>query len=471
MIEGSLPGVLLTLLEGVTPLQPSPAKTSPVDVVAAAKSWAQDIPERRCALIIAELVDGCGETARARAALEELAATYPQHRWKLVSGWSGETLVLKADDDAGDALRGQPLGFGDPARPTVVGLAPKLDQAPADLQNYADTLYGLSDVLDRLGEVEAAATIGERSILAGLYAGGRTRIVRGLGILADLRAEQDAQAAREEADRLYATAIKEATPDSLISANLMTNRGRNGLRLDRKEEAFGILLEAMQSFAALGDERGRVGVGLALAELSAGASETTTTRSSSGTGYSSSRSVWETTPCASRPRSASAAFIWHAATATGRGLPSRRPCALRRLWAILIGKRRCAGRCRARRRQRVEGLRERGSGIARDGEFGARAGVEFQGEQIAPERRLQESEGKGVMRRHMAANARRSPALRRWPRVRIKRGIHRRRECCRMEGAVLSITTEEGVTSVLFGLVTAHERMTIRWPRDHSRWG
>ena len=270
VIEGSLPGVLLTLLEGATPLQPLPAKTSPVDVVEAAKSWAQHIPERRCALIIADLADGCGETARARVALEQLAATYPQHRWKVVSGWSGETLVLKADDDAG-APHGQPLGFGDPAKPTVMALAPELNQAPADMQNYADTLYGLADVLDRLGEVEAAATIGRRSILAGLYAGGggRTRIVRGLGILADLRAEQTSQAAREEADRLYATAIKEATPGSLIRANLMANRGRNVLHLDRKEEAFGFLLEAMQSFAALGNERGRAGVGLALAELSA----------------------------------------------------------------------------------------------------------------------------------------------------------------------------------------------------------
>jgi tetratricopeptide (TPR) repeat protein len=268
IIAGSLPGFLLTLLDGATPLQPSPEKTVPLDVAGAARRWAQDIPERRCALIIAELVDGSGETARARAALEQLAATYPQHGWKLMSGWSGETLVLKADDDAGTPP-GQPLGFGDPAKPTVAGLAPNLDQAPADRQNYADTLYGLADVLARLGEAEAAATVGTRSILAGLYAGGRTRVVRGLGVLADLRAEQRAQAAHEEADRLYAIAINAATPGSLIRANLLTNRGRNALRLDRKKAAFGTFMEALQSFAALGDERGRAGVALALAELSA----------------------------------------------------------------------------------------------------------------------------------------------------------------------------------------------------------
>lgn len=268
VIEGSLPDFLLTLLEGATPLQASAATKIPVDVVAEARSWAQGIPERRCALILAELADVSGETASARVALEELAATYPQHHWKLVSGWSGETLVLKADEDV-DGLRGQPLGFGDPARPIVVGLTPSLDQSPADLQNYADTLYGLSDVLDRLREMEAAATIAKRSILAGLYAGGRTRIVRGLGILADLLSSQEVQTSREEADRMYAAAIKAAAPGSLIRANLMTNCGRNALRLDHKKEAYDILLEALQGFAELGDERGRAGVGLALAELSA----------------------------------------------------------------------------------------------------------------------------------------------------------------------------------------------------------
>jgi hypothetical protein len=49
----------------------------------------------------------------------------------------------------------------------------------------------------------------------------------------------------------------------------MTNRARNLLQLDRNEEAFVVLLEAMEAFAKLGNERGRAGVGLALAELSA----------------------------------------------------------------------------------------------------------------------------------------------------------------------------------------------------------
>jgi tetratricopeptide (TPR) repeat protein len=268
VIEGDLPGVLLNLLERPAPPQPPAGQAIPAGVVGEANSWARSIPERRCALIIAELVDGSGETARARAALEKLAATYPQHQWKVASGWSGETLVLKAVDDTG-VLRGQPLYFGDPAKPTVVGLAPDLDQAPEERGNYADTLYGLSDVLDRLGQVDAAARIAQRSILAGLYAGGRTRIVRGLGILADLRADQNAKAACEEADRFYATAIKLATSDLLTRANLMTNRGRNLLQLGRNEEGFVILLEAMQAFAELGNERGRAGVGLALAQLSA----------------------------------------------------------------------------------------------------------------------------------------------------------------------------------------------------------
>ena len=63
-------------------------------------------------------------------------------------------------------------------------------------------------------------------------------------------------------------AIASATPGSLIQANLMTNRGRNALRLDRKEAAFMNFMGAMQAFAKLGDERGRAGVGLALADLS-----------------------------------------------------------------------------------------------------------------------------------------------------------------------------------------------------------
>jgi tetratricopeptide (TPR) repeat protein len=267
VIEGTLPGVLLDLLEGVAPLQPSPEQANPVDIPATADAWAQTIPERRCALIIAELADGCGETAHARTALEALAATYPQHHWKVSRGWSGETLVLKAEEKAG-ALQGHPRGFGDPSTPSVVGLAPDLDQSPADRQNYADTLYGLSDVLDRLGEADAAARMAYRAVLAGLYAGGRTRIVRGLGILADLHAQEDAEAAHREADRLYESAIKLAEPESLIRANLMTNRARNALRLGRKEDAFAMLLKAMQAFAALGDERGRAGVGLALADLS-----------------------------------------------------------------------------------------------------------------------------------------------------------------------------------------------------------
>ncbi|HEX9111940.1 MAG TPA: hypothetical protein VF845_10715 [Terriglobales bacterium] len=213
-------------------------------------------------------MNGCGETARSRLALEQLAATYPQFAWKIVSGWSGDTLVLKADDQSG-LQPTQPRGFGDRNHPLVVGLAPILDESAGDQENYSDTLYGLSDVLDQLGDKEAAAPVVQRSILAGLYAGGRTRIVRGLGILADIRAEQSTPAAHEEADRLYATAIKAATPRSLIAANMMTNRARNLLRLDRNREGFELLLEAMGFFAALGDERGRAGVGLALADLSA----------------------------------------------------------------------------------------------------------------------------------------------------------------------------------------------------------
>ncbi len=273
VIQGDLSGVLLTLLEGVAPLEPKPGPAAPVDVTGAVKAWAETIPERRCTLMIAELVDVAGETARARAALEQLAETYPQHGWKVAGGWSGETLVLKADDGTG-VPKGQPLGFGDPAKPAVVGLVPDLDQTPEDRQNYADTLYGLSDVLDRAGDVEAAANMARRAILAGLYArSGRTRVVRGIGVLADLQAVQDAQPAREEAIRLYATAVRLAEPGSRIRANLMTSQARLEFRLGRKKDAFGMLLEAMQLFAALGDERGHAGVGLVLADLGASVGE------------------------------------------------------------------------------------------------------------------------------------------------------------------------------------------------------
>jgi tetratricopeptide (TPR) repeat protein len=269
VVEGKLPDLLLDLLEGAQPLQPLKSTTKPVDVVAEAQAWARQIPERRCALIIAELLSFSAETARSRKALEELAATYPQHHWKITGGWSGNTLVLKADDDKGSPPA-QPKGFGDPAKPLVVGLVPQLDDTPYDRANYADTLYGLADVLDQLGDTEAAASIAKRSILAGLFAGGRTRIVRGLGILADLRAAESTPAASEEADRLYAAAIEAAEKGSLIEANLTTNRARNLIAtLDKKEQAFGLLMHAAELFRALGDERGRAAVGLALADLGA----------------------------------------------------------------------------------------------------------------------------------------------------------------------------------------------------------
>src|SRR5262249_11556438 len=72
----------------------------------------------------------------------------------------------------------------------------------------------------------------------------------------------------QEADRLYKTAIKESSPDSLIRANLMLNCGRNALRIGPSQEVFNMLMSAMELFKKLGDERGRAGVGLALAEFS-----------------------------------------------------------------------------------------------------------------------------------------------------------------------------------------------------------
>jgi tetratricopeptide (TPR) repeat protein len=267
VVEGNLPGVLLDLLEGVKPLQPSEAKSTPVDLVAAAHAWSQQIDERRCALIIAELLSFCGERMRSRVALEQLAATYPQHRWKVGFGWSGETLVVKADDGSG-VPPSHAMGFGDRAKPLVAGLAPTIaNDAEADRINYADTLYGLSDVLDELGEEKAAADNARRSILAGLYAGGRTRIVRGLGVLADIRAKESAAEAKEDADRLYRVAIQAVPPDSLTVANLMTNRATNLLALNRQKDALDLLMQARQLFSKLGNERGRAVVELRGGEL------------------------------------------------------------------------------------------------------------------------------------------------------------------------------------------------------------
>jgi tetratricopeptide (TPR) repeat protein len=268
IVEGTLAEVLSTLTGKTLAAEPALVKNAVVDLAEAARSWAEKIPEKRCALIISELVHACGESALSRPALEQIAATYPQHRWKFVSGWSGETLVLKAEDDVGTPLD-QPRGFGDRANPAVVALAPKLDQSAADRRNYADALYGLADVLDQLGETAVAVTITERSILAGLYASaGRTHIVRGLGLLADLRAAEGTPAARQMADRLYRTAIRESEIGSLIRPNLMVNSARNATLAGHLPEAFGSLMQAMDEFKKLGDERGRAGVGLALADLS-----------------------------------------------------------------------------------------------------------------------------------------------------------------------------------------------------------
>ena len=199
VVTGNLAQVL-PILVGKRVTADSPATAQAVDVAEAAKSWSLRIPEKRCALIISELADACGETPRARVALEQLAETYPQHRWKLTWGWNGETLVLKADDEAG-VPPSQPLGFGNPSSPAVVGLAPKIDLPADDLRNYSDTLYGLADVLDRVGETAAAARMTARSILFGLYARvDRTHIVRGLGILADLRQEKTPRKRAMEAD-------------------------------------------------------------------------------------------------------------------------------------------------------------------------------------------------------------------------------------------------------------------------------
>ncbi|HEY4273213.1 MAG TPA: SIR2 family protein [Candidatus Udaeobacter sp.] len=268
IVAGNLAEVL-PILAGKRITADSPATAQAVDVAEAAKSWSLRIPEKRCALIISELADACGEIPLARVALEQLAETYPQHRWKFAWGWNGETLVLKADDESGVPPT-HALGFGNPSSPSVVGLAPKVDLPADDLRNYSDTLYGLADVLDNVGESAAAARMAARSILFGLYARvDRTHTVRGLGILADLRTHEGTPEGRQEADRLYKIAIKESSPGSLIRANLMVNCGRNALRIGPSPEVFNMLMSALDLFKKLGDERGRAGAGLALADLSA----------------------------------------------------------------------------------------------------------------------------------------------------------------------------------------------------------
>ncbi len=255
--EGDLREVLTGLLEGAQPVGPSKELAKVVDVAAAARNWSQQLSERRCALIIAELLSFSEDKADARRVLEQLAETYPQHKWKIAQAWKGNTLVLKADDGTGK-LPSYAKGFGDPASPLVVALAPDAQIDVPDLRNYSDALYGLADVLDQLGERDAARRIAMRSILAGLYVPGRTAVVRGLGILADIRREDDTPIALEEADRMYIAAIEAARTDILTASNLMVNRAQVLLRLGKKKEAFGLLIEARQHFRELGDERGRV---------------------------------------------------------------------------------------------------------------------------------------------------------------------------------------------------------------------